>query len=414
MIPLKMVGSEFVIKLLNNGRGIIPTDHKGIFVTLFFAIFTTVTGVGIVVPLLPVYANDLGATGIYVGLIFGSFSISRTFLLPLFGRLSDKKGRKPFIVAGLFSYTLISIAFVFSENVETLIILRFIQGAASAMIMPVVQAYVGEITPVGQEGYSMGLFNLSMFLSLSLGPLMGGFIKDIFSLDAAFICMGILSAAGLLLCIFLLPPVSGEKAGNTAKQIVPWSNILRDRTIISIFIFRYVYVACIGVIWCFLPVFADIEFGLSGSLTGVLVMLGVFVAGLLQIPMGWAADRINKNFMIITGGILSTIGMILPYWSSSFSDLVIAVTIFGVGGGISMPAIMAYAVIKGDEKEAMGSVMAIMTIAHSLGMLTGSMAAGLAMDLLSLRLAFPCGTLIMFIGTIAFCSLKIWSAPGRH
>ncbi|MCP4669692.1 MAG: MFS transporter [Desulfobacula sp.] len=407
ILTLKIPLSQIVTRLLNNGKGIIPTNHKGIFVTLFFAIFTTVTGVGIVVPLLPVYANDLGATGIYVGLIFGSFSISRTFLLPVFGRLSDKKGRKPFIVAGLFAYTLISMAFVFSDNVETLIILRFIQGAASAMVMPVVQAYVGEITPAGQEGYSMGLFNLSMFLSLSLGPLMGGFIKDIFSLDAAFICMGILSAVGLLLCVFLLPPVSSEKAGTREKQMAPWSNLLRDRTIISIFIFRYAYVACIGVIWCFLPVFADVEFGLSGSLTGVLVMLGVFVAGLLQIPMGWTADRINKNFMIITGGIISTIGMILPYWSSSFSDLVAAVTIFGIGGGISMPAIMAYAVIKGDAKEAMGSVMSIMTMAHSLGMLTGSMAAGLAMDFLSLRLAFPCGTFIMLIGTIVFCFMRI-------
>jgi MFS family permease len=394
--------SRIFTQLLNNGKGIIPTDHKGVFVTLFFAIFTTVTGVGIVVPLLPVYANDLGATGIYVGLIFGSFSISRTFLLPVFGRLSDKKGRKPFIVAGLFAYTLISIAFVFSENVETLIILRFIQGAASAMIMPVVQAYVGEITPAGQEGYSMGLFNLSMFLSLSLGPLMGGFIKDIFSLDAAFICMGILSGIGLLLSLFLLPPVSMEHAGNTNKQIVPWSNLLKDKTIISISLFRYAYVACIGVIWCFLPVFADTEFGLSGSLTGILVMLGVFVSGLLQIPMGWTADRINKNFMIITGGIISTIGMLLPFWSSSFADLVVAVTLFGIGGGISMPAIMAYAVIKGDEKKAMGSVMSIMTVAHSLGMLTGSMAAGLAMDFLSLRLAFPCGTFIMVAGTFTF------------
>ena len=384
-------------------KNIIPTNHKKIFVTLFFAIFTTVTGVGIVVPLLPVYANNLGATGIYVGLIFGSFSISRTILLPVFGRLSDKKGRKPFIVTGMFLYTLISIAFIFSDSVETLILLRFIQGSASAMILPVVQAYVGEITPKGQEGYSMGVFNLSMFLSLSLGPLMGGSIKDIWSLDAAFICMGVLSAAGFLLSVFLLPVTSKEKSKNIRKiTIQPWTNLLKDQTLISIFIFRYAYVACIGVIWCFLPVFADIEFGLSGSLTGVLVMLGVFVAGLLQMPMGWIADRINKNLMIITGGILSTIGMLLPYWSSSFADLVLSVIVFGIGGGISMPAIMAYAVLKGDEKQAMGSVMSIMTVAHSLGMLTGSMAAGLAMDFLSLRLSFPCGTFIMLMGTVVF------------
>ena len=93
------------------------SDRK-IFGVLFFSIFAAVTGVGIVVPLLPVYANDLGASGLYIGLIFGAFSLSRTFFLPYFGRLSDKKGRKPFIVAGLLSYAVISVAFLLSESLE--------------------------------------------------------------------------------------------------------------------------------------------------------------------------------------------------------------------------------------------------------------------------------------------------------
>jgi len=397
--------SQLVIKLFNNGKEIIPSNHKGIFLTLFFAVFTTVTGVGIVVPLLPVYAKDLGATGVYVGMIFGSFSISRTLLLPMFGRLSDQRGRKPFILCGLTAYTLISFAFVLSENVETLIILRFIQGAGSAMIMPVVQAYVGEITPKGSEGYSMGLFNLSMFLSMSLGPLMGGVIKDIWSLDAAFICMGLLSGIGLLLCIFFLPNVSCEKVKTRENEIVPWSNLLKDKGVIAIFMFRYSYTSCIGVIWCFLPLFADREFGLSGSLTGILVMLGIFVSGILHLPMGYIADRVNGKMMVLLGGTLSTLGMLLLFFSSSFHDLLAAVSIFGLGGGIAMPAIMGYAVMKGDEKKAMGSVMSIMTVAHSLGMLTGSMAAGLAMDYLSLRLAFPCGTFIMAFGTLFFLAI---------
>jgi predicted MFS family arabinose efflux permease len=67
-----------------------------------------------------------------------------------------------------------------------------------------------------------------------------------------------------------------------------------------------------------------------------------------------------------------------------------------------MPAIMAYAVIKGDAKKAMGSVISILTVAHSMGMLTGSIVAGLAMDYLNLRLSFPCGTIIMILGTFIF------------
>ena len=124
---------------------------KKIFTTLFFSILAAVMGVGIVVPLLPVYAHDLGASGVYIGLIFGAFSLSRTFLLPYFGRVSDRKGRKPLIVTGLFAYALVSIAFILSSTVETLIALRFLQGIASAMIMPVSLAYVGDITPIGRE-----------------------------------------------------------------------------------------------------------------------------------------------------------------------------------------------------------------------------------------------------------------------
>lgn len=401
--------SQRILKLIHNGKEVIPSDHKGIFLTLFFAIFSTVTGVGIVVPLLPVYARDLGATGIYVGMIFASFSISRSFLLPVFGRLSDRKGRKPFIVAGLIVYTLISMAFVFSKNVETLILLRFIQGAGSAMIMPVVQAYVGEITPPGSEGYSMGLFNLSTFLSLSLGPLMGGGIKDLWSLDAAFVCMGVLSAMGLALCLFFLPPRSREKKERVTRDILPWSHILIDRELTAIFLFRYGYTACIGVIWCFLPLYADTAFGLSSSLIGVLVMTGIFVSGVLHLPMGVVADRADKRMMILVGGILSSVGMMLPFFASSFYDLLMAVSIFGLGGGISMPAIMAYAVLKGNERKAMGSVMAVMTVAHSLGMLTGAMVAGLAMDFLSLGLSFPCGTFFMAVATLVF-----WGLVDKH
>ncbi|HKK90411.1 MAG TPA: MFS transporter, partial [Desulfobacteraceae bacterium] len=84
----------------------IPSAHGGIFLILFFTIFTTVTGVGMVVPLLPVYADELGASGLYVGMIFGAFSFSRVLFLPYWGRLSDAKGRKPFILAGLAGYAL--------------------------------------------------------------------------------------------------------------------------------------------------------------------------------------------------------------------------------------------------------------------------------------------------------------------
>jgi len=373
-----------------------------IFSTLFFSIFVTLTGVGIVVPLLPVYAHDLGASGIYIALIFGGFSLTRTFFLPWFGRWSDRKGRKPFINIGLFGYFLVASAFVMATHVETLITIRIIQGIASAMIMPVTQAYVGDITPTGKEGISMGLFNMSVFLGLSLGPLFGGVIKDFFSLQVAFGCMAGLALTAFLLTFFCLPPRSQEYIVVSGYQPRPWRQLLVDRMIISLFFFRLVYATCIGIIWGFLPVYADVRFSLSGSAIGVLVMLGVFVSGLLHIPMGWMADRTDKRRLVMFGGLVAAVGTLLLALAQGFWDLFAANLIFGVGGGISMPALMALAVIAGNRREAMGSVMSLITAAHSLGMLFGSLCGGIVMDMIDLRFAFSVGAVIMLIGVCFF------------
>ena len=391
---------------------------KKIFTTLFFSILAAVMGVGIVVPLLPVYAHDLGASGVYIGLIFGAFSLSRTFLLPYFGRLSDQKGRKPLIVTGLFAYALVSIAFIFSETVETLILLRFLQGIASAMIMPVSLAYVGDITPVGREGFSMGLFNMSVFIGLSIGPLMGGVIKDRFSLQGAFACMGVLAFLGFLLSLFFLPPTKSERVVSRKKKPIGWQHILKDRAIAGLFFFRFTYTACIGILWGFLPIFADSEFSLSSSSIGVLVMLAVFISGLIHTPMGILADRLNRVAMVAIGGVMTSAAILSFGWARGFWDLFLANVLFGLGGGVAMPALMALAVSKGNKTEAMGSVMALLTMAHSLGMLIGSLLAGVTMDIFQLRQAFPFGSLIMMIGVGAFvvCSYPTpeQPEPNRH
>jgi multidrug resistance protein len=378
---------------------------KKIFGTLFFSIFTAVIGVGIVVPLLPVYAHDLGASGLYIGLIFGVFSLSRTIFLPYFGRLSDKKGRKPLITAGLISYAVVSAAFLFSTNIETLILLRFMQGIASAMIMPVCQAYVGDITPAGKEGFVMGMFNMSMFFGLSIGPLIGGFVKDYYSLDTAFVCMGFLSLVAFLTSLFFLPPVVTEKNYGSRKAPKEWKDIIGDRNMAGLFIFRFAYTASIGIIWAFLPVMANLEFSLSGFSTGILVTMGVLISGILHTPMGIVADKFNKRMLVAAGGLVIVFSMFFFGRSEGFNDLLFSSILFGIGGGLSMPALMALAVFKGKETNAMGSVMALITTAHSLGMLVGSLAAGLIMDMFRLREAFYSGAGIMVLGMIFFLLL---------
>lgn len=380
---------------------------KKVFAALFFSIFASITGVGIVVPLLPVYAHDLGASGLYIGLIFGAFSLSRTFLLLYFGSLSDRKGRKPFIVAGLLGYALVSIGFLLANDINAIIGVRFIQGIASAMIMPVALAYVGDITPAGQEGFTMGLFNMSLFLGLSIGPLAGGVINDYLSIQAAFVFMGFLALGGFFLSLFLLPPTRSERIASKKKSPASWQQILKDKGMVGLFLFRMAHTVCVGIIWGFLPVLVSSEFSLSSSLIGIIIMLGVFISGIIHVPMGLLADIANKKIMVVIGGLVIVYSMLSFEWANGFNDLLVATVFFGIGGGISMPALMAMVVLKGDGTGAMGHVMALITMAHSLGILVGVMVAGLMMDVFQLRLAFPAGAIIMALGVGLFllCTL---------
>ena len=378
------------------------TGDKKIFATLFFSIFATVTGVGIVIPLLPVYAHELGASGLYVGMIFGSFSLARTFFLPYFGRLSDRKGRKPLIVPALLAYAAISMGFIVFKDIHALIALRFFQGIASAMLMPIIQAYIGDITPPGNEGFTMGLFNMSMFCGLSIGPFLGGFIHDYFSLQTSFACMGLLALIGFFLSLFLLPPTHSEKYLSSGKSPVDWKRLLSERDIVSIFLFRYAHILCIGIIWTFLPLYAKIKYNASSSAIGTLIMLGVLVSGILHVPMGYLADKINKRWMVVFGGLIVAGAIFSFQWAPNFTGLIWASIFLGIGGGISVPALMAIAVLKGSETDSMGSVMAILTLAHSLGMLCGALIGGLMMDMFQLDAAFSLGAAVMILTVAVF------------
>ena len=136
---------------------------KKIFPILALCVFSSMLGVGIIAPLLPLYAESMGATGIWLGIIFAGFSISRAILMPIIGRLSDRSGRKLFICTGLFIYAVISLGYIWADTISQLTLVRLVHGAAAGMIMPIAQAYVGDISPEGEEGKWMGFFYTAFF-----------------------------------------------------------------------------------------------------------------------------------------------------------------------------------------------------------------------------------------------------------
>lgn len=314
--------------------------------------------------------------------------------------MSDRRGRKPYIVFGLLSYSVISLGFMMASSVETLIFLRFFQGIASAMVMPVAQAYVGDITPLGKEGWYMGIFSMSMFAGMSIGPFMGGIIHTAYGLDSAFAGMGILSVLAFVMSSLFLPPVSHENSCRIRKKPESWKKILDNKVVLGLAVLRFAYTTCVGVIWCFLPLYMNIRFNLGSSESGILVMIMVLVGALFHAPFGYISDRVNKLVLMNIGSVIIALSMISFRWAGGFYHLLISVIVFGIGGGIALPALSAMALSEGKSMASIGSVMSLLTMAHSLGMLAGSMIAGLTMDYIDLVHSFSMGAVIMMCGSV--------------
>jgi DHA1 family multidrug resistance protein-like MFS transporter len=168
--------------------------RRRIFIVLSLSIFVAMVGMGIIAPLMAIYAEDLGASGIWLGIIMGSFSFSRLVFMPIVGRISDKTGRKRFITIGLLVYCLFSLAYIHALNPQSLAFIRLAHGIGSAMVIPIAMAYVGEISEEGKEGISMGIVHSALFMGLACGPLTGALLNDSFGMDSAFYTMACLTA----------------------------------------------------------------------------------------------------------------------------------------------------------------------------------------------------------------------------
>jgi predicted MFS family arabinose efflux permease len=272
------------------------------------------------------------------------------------------------------------------------------------MILPVAQAYVGLITPAHKEGRTMGLFNIALYGGLSLGPFLGGVVKDWFSFQASFLSMGGITFVGCLLCL-LLPPAQSEPKGRKTSEaggFAAYTRILTDPSVLSLFLFVTSFMTCVGIIWSFLPLLADTELGLSSSAIGVIVMANVLVACVFQTPMGYLADRFSKKAMVAAGGVLAMAAILYMDRAGSFAGLFAANAILGLAGGICFPTIMALGVIEGRRSGRMGSMMGLLAMAHSLGMLAGPLVGGVVIDLYSFSSIFYLGAGILGLGLAGF------------
>ncbi|MCK5554489.1 MAG: MFS transporter [Deltaproteobacteria bacterium] len=374
---------------------------RRVFVVLFFSIFASMLGNGIIVPLLPIYAEGLGASGFWIGVIFSGFAISRSIFMPIVGRWSDKRGRKVFIATGLFIYAIISLGYILSDSVADLVTVRAIQGFSAAMIIPIAFAYIGEISPKDKEGSYLGLFSISLFAGFGLGPLLGGILHDQFGLDADFYAMGGLCWLAFFLVLLLLPELHLYRKFEHPRSYI---EIIRSPVTKGLLFFRFSTAFTRGLLITFLPLFAHSSLGLTSSQTGIILSSNILLTSLLQAPFGHMADRFTRRGLVFWGSFWFSLGVALIPHMRSLAQIFVLNILLGAVGALPFPAANALVVEEG-RKYGMGALMAIFNLSMSLGFAAGPILGGIISDLGRQALIFYVGGLVGAVGALAFAAV---------
>ncbi len=366
---------------------------------LGLAMFTMAMGIGFIIPLLPVYSSELGAGGLWIGLIFGVNPAVRSLVMPLFGRLSDARGKRRFLLIGLLGSSLVALLMAVAVAAYQLLLLRALQGVFSAMVMPISRAYVGVLAPRGREGSVMGTFNLSFFLGFSLGPLVGGLLSDAFGLRMPFFCMAAMTALALAIVAVYVPEQVGTLAA-TAR--LDSSGAALDSPVMRGLILGRAFNAMgRSVFVTLLPLYAAGVLLLTQTQIGFLVSFASLFSSSLQPLSGALADRMSRKRLALAGFLLSPLGLLMVPSAQSFSHLLGIGLVMGLSPGLFVPASTAMAVVEG-RRYGMGSTMALVEMSMSVGMALGSTLGGAVAQYTDVPTAFYWAAATTLVGAAGF------------
>jgi MFS transporter, DHA1 family, multidrug resistance protein len=345
-------------------------ETKKVLPILFAVMFFVMVGFGIIIPVLPFYAEELGASPTELGLLMAVYSVMQLIFAPFWGRLSDRIGRKPVMMLGIFGLSLSFIFTALATELWMVFAARIFGGALSAANMPTAMAYVADITTEEERGKGMGLIGASTGLGFVFGPAIGGIFSKT-SLSAPFYVAGISSFLTLFLVFFVLKE-SLRHNGNTQHQVnrvYAIKQILSSPLAVLFFLQLFVTLSLSGLEASF-AYFASEVAELEPDKLGYIFMIMGLASAIVQ---GGLAGKLMKKFgeglVIQLGIIISAIGFFLILFTKDFITAAIFLSIFGIGNGIIRPSVSSLLTKKHTSGH--GKITGLLSSFDSLGRIIG-------------------------------------------
>ncbi len=318
------------------------------------------TGQGIAVPIIPLYADTLGASAAQVGLVVSAFALARFLTNVPAAALSDRYGRRLLLVGGPFVAAAGNLLAATADSMAPLLLWRFVAGIGSAAFITGAVIFISDVSTADNRGKLLSIYQGSFLLGMTLGPAIGGLTAELFGLRAPFIVVGIFSVASGIWAFFRVPETRVSETRGAPRAVAPSGGGLaaephsqnrreagsrfffsRDFLLISL-VFLATFFTRGGAQFTVVPLKARHDLGLSPGQIGLLFTIPS-VLGFVTLPfVGAFSDRYGRKKAIVPGLLFFSLALVVLGMSPSLGLFAVGMLLYGLAQGIEGPTPVAY------------------------------------------------------------------------
>jgi DHA1 family tetracycline resistance protein-like MFS transporter len=375
-------------------------------VVIFITVFIDLLGFGIIIPLLPFYAESFGASAFAIGLLGTSFSLMQFLFSPVWGRWSDRIGRKPIILVGLLGSCVSYVAMALAGSLTLLFIARIIGGIAGANI-PTAQAYIADVTTPENRAKGMGMVGAAFGLGFIFGPAIGGLLSR-YSPEtpmwfAAALCLGNFIAAW-----FLLPESRRLSAATkTLGRMEAFRHALTKPTLVLVLALYFMVTMAFSAFEATFALFSEAKFAYTAASIGFLfAFIGLILSIIQGVLVGEVVKRIGERRLIPIAILLISISIGLIPFVWNVPTLLMALGVLAVGMGFNNPSLSSM-VSKLAHADDQGGILGLASSLASLGRVVGPAWGGYLYDAYGMTTPYLSAAGVMFAAfVVSFMGLR--------
>ena len=367
---------------------------------LTFTLFVVMLGYGIVIPILPFYIESMDAGGTELGLLTASYAVMRLICGPIWGSLSDRMGRKPILLIGIFGYVITMIWFGLATQLWMLFAARILSGILSSATAPTTMAYIGDSTPEKERGGGMGLLGAAGGVGTIFGPVLGGFLADKSLATPFFVAAGMALLSFLLTAIFLpesLPVTERQKKEDEGKLIDLkswWAALFSP--IGSLLLLTFISTSGLMIFANVFGLYTLEKFDFGPEDVGVTMMVLGLVSALTQgLLAGPTTKRWGDEWVIKVTLLGTAVGFLLMLLANSYLSILLATAFFALMTALQVPALTSLTSRRATIPQ--GIAMGLSNSFISLGRIVGPIGGGVALDVYA-GLPYLSGAAVMLLG----------------